>query len=291
MGFSFSDISDAAKSIAKVTIAPVLAGTEKITGISQLDQLRMGAAAGGLMGAVGIGRRMFGGYGNAGAIYPSQDPKAYASAAGGGGGGGFNWGSLVGPVIGAAGDIYSSKQLAQGQQDVNYASMQSAREQMAFQERMSNTAHQREVADLRAAGLNPVLSSNSGASTPVGSSYEAQNAAPDYRGIAAKGLATAMQLIQLKKDLQSQDSSIALNKVAALREAATINATNTSAKLTDQSRKAVLEDTKKKKAEAEMQKMLTDYAKSHPKTFNWSQWIKMMSPFTSSASEIGGLLK
>ena len=48
MGFSFSDISDAAKSIAKVTIAPVLAGTEKITGISQLDQLRMGAADGGL---------------------------------------------------------------------------------------------------------------------------------------------------------------------------------------------------------------------------------------------------
>ena len=84
---------------------------------------------------------------------------------------------FVGPVIGAAGDIYSSKQLAQGQQDANYASMQSAREQMAFQERMSNTAHQREVADLRAAGLNPVLSSNSGASTPVGSSYEAQNAA------------------------------------------------------------------------------------------------------------------
>lgn len=69
-------------------------------------------------------------------------------------------------------------QLAKDAQAFN---AEQAQKQMDFQERMSSTAHQREMKDLIAAGLNPILTATggNGASTPSGSSANAVMAQVD----------------------------------------------------------------------------------------------------------------
>jgi len=71
--------------------------------------------------------------------------------------------TIIGAGIGAIGNLASAKMSA------DFAKGMS-REQMIFQQTMSSTAHQRQVADMRAAGLNPILSATGGhgASTPPG---------------------------------------------------------------------------------------------------------------------------
>lgn len=89
----------------------------------------------------------------------------------GGGLGGFLGavgGVLGGPIGGFAGTMLGGLFGKSGQDDANRTNIQLAREQMAFQERMSNTAVTRRMFDLKKAGINPILAGKFDATTPAG---------------------------------------------------------------------------------------------------------------------------
>lgn len=117
--------------------------------------------------------------------------------------------SIVGGVLGVA-----------GAREQNSSAAGLSKKQMEWQKMMSDTAHQREVADLKKAGLNPRLSAmgGSGASTPSGS------VAPvvDEIGAGERGATSALNLSRTKaeiRNIEEQNNNLKAQSATQLADA------------------------------------------------------------------------
>lgn len=168
----------------------------------------VGKAAGAALGAIGS---MWGGssaQSNAGDFMGPPDPsnptegQSVSVPGKRDEGSSFNWGSLASQAIPAVAGWY-------GQKATNSAQVAAAREQMDFQNQQSSTSYQRGIADMKAAGLNPMLAYSQGGASSGGG---AQATIGNEMGA---GMASAQQVAMTRAQLEQLNAQTGLTDATA----------------------------------------------------------------------------
>lgn len=133
------------------------------------------------------------------------------------------------------------------QKKANEQNVQLAQNQMDFQEDMSNTSYQRAVEDMRAAGINPMLTAKvGGASTPGGAST---TVASEFAPAMSSAVQAAQTLLAGQQIVQNKAQTDQLNATTEKIRSETMEKNLNTAK-----------------AELELQRLKKEYEKAHYET-------------------------
>lgn len=125
----------------------------------------------------------------------------------------MSWGNLVsggGSLLSAGLGYLGQREANRTNVDIaNRATMANsmeAQKQRDFQKEMSNTSHQRQIADLESAGLNPLLSATGGASSPSGAAGSA--ATTSVENEIGAGITSAIEAKTMELAIKKQKQEI-----------------------------------------------------------------------------------
>lgn len=137
----------------------------------------------------------------------------------------------------------------------NQATSDRLQDQMAFQERMSSTAYQRGMADMKKAGLNPILAYQKGpASSPTGAFASATDVVTPAVASAQAGLRLTQELENMKEqnfNIKADTMQKTANTTLATEQAAK---TNTENKISQEMLQVAIRDAAKSATDEEFYK-------------------------------------